>query len=74
MLAAGLRIPINGVLLSLGPIADELKLPIYATTGTAEMLAEENIPCKSVGKHSDDEHTAMELIDKSGGQSVWAYH
>jgi carbamoyl-phosphate synthase large subunit len=65
------------VLLSLGPvtdkywfceeariIADELKLPIYATTGTAEMLAQENLPCKSVGKHSDDEHTAMELIDK----------
>ena len=51
LLATGFRVPRGGVLLSLGPVADkywfadearaiaeELKLPVFATPGTAEML------------------------------------
>ena len=76
LLATGFRVPRKGVLLSLGPIADkywfadevrvishELKLPIYATAGTAEMLAEIDIPCTPVGKKSGDGLSGLEVID-----------
>jgi carbamoyl-phosphate synthase large subunit len=62
--------------LSLGPVADkywfadevrvisnELKLPIYATDGTAEMLAEIDIPCTSVGKKLGDGLSGLQVID-----------
>jgi carbamoyl-phosphate synthase large subunit len=75
--ATGLRFPRKAVLLSLGPladkywftdearvIADELKLPIYATHGTAEMLGEVGIACTSVGKDGGDGLSALELIDR----------
>ncbi len=76
LLATGFRIPRKGVLLSLGPVADkywfadevrviahELKLPIYATDGTAEMLAEIDIPCTPVGKRSGNGLSGLEVID-----------
>jgi carbamoyl-phosphate synthase large subunit len=76
LLATGFRVPKKGVLLSLGPVADkywfadevrvisnELKLPIYATDGTAEMLAEIDIPCTSVGKKLGDGLSGLQVID-----------
>jgi len=77
LLATGLRLPKRGVLLSLGPvadkywfadeakvIADQLKLRIYATAGTAEMLAGVGVACTVVGKGDDDGRGARELIDR----------
>jgi hypothetical protein len=74
--ATGFRIPQRGVLLSLGPLADkfsfadeariivgELRLPIFATPGTAEMLLELDIPCTSVAK-SEGDGSAIELLDQ----------
>lgn len=76
LLATGFRFPASGILLSLGPIAekyqfidearlitDELKLPIYATRGTADRLSEVGIACRPVGKSEDEEETALKLID-----------
>jgi carbamoyl-phosphate synthase large subunit len=76
MLAAGFSFPARGVLLSLGPIedkytladevrviSDELKLPIYATGGTAEALTAIGIPCITVSKHLGDGTSALNLID-----------
>ncbi len=76
MVAAGFAIPCRGVLLSLGPVADKywfcdearmigehLKLPLFATHGTAKILADEKIACTAVGKDSDDESSAIDLID-----------
>jgi len=76
MVASGFRLPRKGVLLSLGPIEDkyslvdeirviseELKLPIYATEGTAEALAAIGIPCHAVSKHLANGESAMQLID-----------
>ncbi len=73
--ATGFRIPKRGVLLSLGPLADkfwfadearvivdDLKLPLYATPGTAEMLQEQGIPCTAVTK-SEADGTAVALLD-----------
>jgi carbamoyl-phosphate synthase large subunit len=63
LLATGFRFPRKGVLLSLGPLADKyrfadearvitehLKLPIYATPGTAEALRSVDIECTILGK------------------------
>ena len=74
--AAGFRIPRRGVLLSLGPIEDkywfadearliheQLRLPIYATAGTADTLTGLGIPCTPVAKKPGDGPTAMDLID-----------
>ena len=74
--AAGFRFPRKGVLLSLGPVEDkywfadearliheQLKLPIYATGGTAEALRALGIPCTTVAKQPGDGKSAMELID-----------
>ncbi len=76
LLATGFRFPRRGVLLSLGPLADkywfteeamvienELKLPIFATGGTAEMLTELGIHCTAVEKKPGNGLSAMELID-----------
>ena len=78
LLAAGFRFPKRGVLLSLGPVADkywfadearviakELGLPLYATRGTAEMLAEIGIPCEAVEKQAGAAPNAIELIERS---------
>ena len=74
--AAGFVYPRKGVLLSLGPVEDkywfadearliheQLKLPIYATAGTAEALRGLDIPCTAVAKKPGDGTSAMELID-----------
>jgi carbamoyl-phosphate synthase large subunit len=79
MVASGFRFPSKGVLLSLGPIedkytlvdeirviADELKLPIYATEGTAEALTAVGIACTAASKHQDNGKSAIRLID--GGE------
>jgi hypothetical protein len=71
------RFPRKGVLLSLGPMADkywfadearilaeELALPLYATIGTAEMLAELGIECTAVAKAPGNDLSALELIDR----------
>jgi carbamoyl-phosphate synthase large subunit len=69
-------VPKKGILLSLGPkvekfsfadealvIRDELKLPIHATAGTAEMLADLGVPCHVVGKAENDPESAVRLIE-----------
>jgi carbamoyl-phosphate synthase large subunit len=76
LVATGFRFPERGVLLSLGPladkysfadeakiIADELKLPIFATAGTAEMLLTLGIQCVPVAKTESGERTALALIE-----------
>jgi len=76
LLAAGFKIPQSGVLLSLGKtgdkywfadeakiIAEELMLPIYATEGTANMLAEIGIPCTRAGKTRADATSALGMIE-----------
>jgi len=75
LLATGTRLPRKGVLLSLGPVADkywftdearviaqELNLPIYATRGTAEMLAAVGIPCTAVEKGGGDGASGVDVI------------
>jgi carbamoyl-phosphate synthase large subunit len=77
LLATGFRFPKRGVLLSLGPVADkywfsdearaiaeELRLPIYATRGTAEMLGEIGIACTAVEKQAGEQPSAVDLIDR----------
>jgi carbamoyl-phosphate synthase large subunit len=77
LLATGFRFPKKGVLLSLGPVADkywfqdearaivdELRLPVYATRGTGEMLAEIGIACTVVEKHPNDRPNAIDLIER----------
>ena len=44
-------------------ILEELRLPLYATEGTAETLQALGIPCRPVAKQSGEHLTAMELID-----------
>ena len=76
LLATGFQFPKNAVLLSLGPITEKysfveeariihekLGLEIYATSGTAEMLQELDIPCTLVGKSPQDTDSALELLD-----------
>jgi carbamoyl-phosphate synthase large subunit len=77
LLAVGVRPPRKGVLLSLGPIADkywfadearviaeELRLPIYATRGTAEILSEIGVPCTPVEKSPGDGLSGLDVIDQ----------
>ena len=77
LLATGTSFPRKGVLLSLGPradkygfsdearvIAQELKLPIYATRGTAEMLAEIGVPCTAVEKGAGGGLSGLEVIEQ----------
>ena len=45
-------------------IAHELRLPIYATQGTAEMLREIDIECVSVAKQVGTEPNAIDLIEQ----------
>jgi len=65
------------VLLSLGPVSDkysftdeariiaqELNLPIYATRGTAEMLAEIGIACTAVEKSSGSGVSGLDVIEQ----------
>ena len=75
LLATGIRFPRKGVLLSLGPVVDkywfaeeariiaqELQLPVYATRGTAEILAGEGIPCTAVEKRTETGTTGLDVI------------
>jgi hypothetical protein len=77
LLATGFRFPEKGVLLSLGPlsdkysftdearaVADDLKLPIYATPGTAEALSSLDIPCTVLSKTPGEGLSAMDAIDQ----------
>ncbi|HYL25752.1 MAG TPA: carbamoyl-phosphate synthase (glutamine-hydrolyzing) large subunit [Burkholderiales bacterium] len=77
LLATGINLPRKAVLLSLGPMADkysfadevralahELALPIYATRGTAEMLAAIGVACTSVEKASGSGLSALEVIEQ----------
>ena len=77
LLATGMRFPCKGVLLSLGPVVDkywfadearvlveELKLPLYATRGTAEILVELGISCTAVEKGSGAGVSALDLIEQ----------
>jgi carbamoyl-phosphate synthase large subunit len=75
MVATGFRLPERGVLLSLGPTEDkywfahearvihqELKLPIFATGGTAQMLESLGIRCGAVGRGGDEDEGALRVI------------
>jgi carbamoyl-phosphate synthase large subunit len=75
MMSTGFRMPKTGVLLSLGPvrdkfaftdearfIVDELKLPIFATPGTATMLREVGVDSIAVDKGERGIRTAREVI------------
>jgi len=77
LLATGMTFPRKGVLLSLGPVADkywfadeariiaqELHLPIYATRGTAEMLAEIGISCTAVEKGPGAGTSGLDVIEQ----------
>jgi carbamoyl-phosphate synthase large subunit len=77
LLATGFRFPKRGVLLSLGPVADkywfadearviaeELRLPIYSTRGTAEMLGDIGIACTAVEKQAGEQLSATDLVDR----------
>jgi len=75
LIATGFRFPERGVLLSLGPlqdkywfaeearaIAEELKLPIFATPGTAEALQSLGIRATALSKQAGPD-TAVAAID-----------
>ena len=77
LLATGVRFPRKGVLLSLGPVADkywfadeariigeELRLPIYATRGTAEILVGLGIECIAVEKASGAGMSGLDVIEQ----------
>ena len=74
--ATGFQRPKHGVLLSLGPVEDkfwfadearviveDLKLPIYATEGTAEALSVIGVPCTAVSKFPGNGNSAVQLMD-----------
>ncbi|MDA0991715.1 MAG: ATP-grasp domain-containing protein [Verrucomicrobia bacterium] len=75
MFGTGFKTPTKGVILSLGPLQDkywfadeaavivnELKLPIFATEGTAEALQSIGIACTKVSKDFGSGINAMDLI------------
>ncbi|MCK6547084.1 carbamoyl-phosphate synthase (glutamine-hydrolyzing) large subunit [Myxococcota bacterium] len=77
LISTGFRFPKKGVLLSLGPVTEkywygeeakviheELKLPIYATPGTAEALHELGVPCTVLTKREGEGTSAMDVIDQ----------
>lgn len=45
---------------------DELRLPIFATIGTASMLNDMGVPCQVVGKTVAGEDSAVRAIEASG--------
>ena len=76
LISTGFRVPRQGVLLSLGPkvekfafgdevrvIRDELRLPIFATAGTASMLNDMGVACQVVGKTEAGEGSAVMAIE-----------
>jgi len=77
LVATGFVVPTKGILLSLGPIiekyafyeearvlADELKLPIFATAGTFDALQAVGITCTRLSKRPEETGpTAMEAIE-----------
>jgi len=75
LLSTSFRMPSKGILLSLGPtsekfvfsdealvIRDELKLPIFATPGTADALLDLGIDATRAGKSPEDDGNAVDLI------------
>lgn len=78
LLATGFRFPKTAILLSLGPvedkywfadearvIANELKLKIFATAGTAQMLSDLDIESTVVSKEGDGPLSALSLIESA---------
>jgi carbamoyl-phosphate synthase large subunit len=76
LISTGFCAPRRGVLLSLGPkvekfafaddvlvIRDELRLPIYATAGTAEMLRDMDVDCQVLGKVDTGSDSAVRAIE-----------
>ncbi len=76
LISTGFRVPSRGVLLSLGPkvekfafadevliIRDELRLPIFATAGTAGMLRDMGVDCHVVGKTEASADSAIRAIE-----------
>ncbi len=77
LIATGFKVPKKGVLLSLGPVADKYRferearwliergLKIYATPGTAEVLAGQGVACTVAYKDSDEQSpSAVELLNQ----------
>ena len=76
LMATGFKLPTRGVLLSLGPVGDKYRfteeahallrqgLPLYATPGTAEILAAEGIAHTKLGKEGETEGTAPSAIQQ----------
>jgi carbamoyl-phosphate synthase large subunit len=77
MLATGFKLPSRGALLSLGPVGDKyrfaeearllrkLGLTLYATQGTAQVLAGEGVICEIVDK-GEAPGSRMEELLRSG--------
>jgi carbamoyl-phosphate synthase large subunit len=85
LISTGFRFPKKGVLLSLGPvtekywfadearvISEELKLPIFATPGTADTLLQLGIPCTSLAKTPGEGPSRTEGSGLPGAQHVGA--
>jgi carbamoyl-phosphate synthase large subunit len=78
MIATGFRYPTKGIMLSLGPVGDKYRfteearqlsksgLKLFATSGTAEMLREENIECEVADKGLDGGMPSAVDILRSG--------
>jgi carbamoyl-phosphate synthase large subunit len=77
LLATGVHFPSKGVLLSLGPVADkywfadearilahDFQLPIYATSGTAEMLNKIGIACTAVERGVGDGLSGLDVMEQ----------
>ncbi|MGE0622616.1 MAG: carbamoyl-phosphate synthase (glutamine-hydrolyzing) large subunit [Pseudomonadales bacterium] len=77
LLATGFKFPRRGVLLSLGPLEDKywfadearaisekLGLKLYATSGTAEVLAAIDVPCTVVGKGEENRQELYQLFEE----------
>lgn len=77
LLATGFRYPEKGVLLSLGPLSgkytftdearslvEDLKLPVYATPGTSEMLKSIGVEHQVLSKEEAGADSAAEVIDE----------
>ncbi len=84
LLSTGFKVPRRGVLLSLGPkvekfgfadealiIRDELQLPMFATAGTAEMLADST--CRATRwARSQNDAGERRARHRPAGWSIWS--
>jgi carbamoyl-phosphate synthase large subunit len=78
MWSVGIRAPRRGVLLSLGTLHDkyrfqdearllaEMRLPIYATSGTAKVLREDGVDCQVLARTAEEDgRTAREAMERA---------